>query len=76
MPEAFSTPNLVALPITSQELGRGGGGFCPPTKIVLPNSPTTIGLKSVELMLVEVSNKICLIKDLIGFAGAKWVGWG
>ena len=23
MPEAFSTPNLVALPITSQELGRG-----------------------------------------------------
>ena len=23
MPEAFSTPNLVALPITSKELGRG-----------------------------------------------------
>ena len=30
MPEAFSTPNLVALPITSQELGRGGGAFLPP----------------------------------------------
>ena len=45
MPEAFSTRNLVALPITSQELGRGGGGFAPPpTKIVLSNSPTTIGL--------------------------------
>ena len=45
MPEAFSTPNLVALPITSQELGRGGGLFCPTTKIVLSNSPTTVGLK-------------------------------
>ena len=44
MPEAFSTPNLVALSITSKELG-GGGLFCPPTKIVLSNSPTTIGLK-------------------------------
>ena len=45
MPEAFSTPNLVALTITSQELDGGGGGlFCPPTKIVLLNSPTTIGL--------------------------------
>ena len=44
MPEAFSTPNLVALSITSKELGRGG--FLPPlTKIVLSNSPTTIGLK-------------------------------
>ena len=40
MPEALSTPNLVALPITSEELGRGP----PPTKIVLSNSPTTIGL--------------------------------
>ena len=49
MPEAFSTPNLVALPITSQELGTGGffappNFFAPPTKIVLSNSPTTIGL--------------------------------
>ena len=32
MPEAFSTPNLVALPITSQELGRGGGFFAPPNQ--------------------------------------------
>ena len=32
MPEAFSTPNLVALPITSQELGRGGGAFLPPNQ--------------------------------------------
>ena len=32
--------------------------------------------KNVKLMMVEVSNEICLIKDLIGFAGAKWVGWG
>ena len=31
MPEAFSTPNLVALPITSQELGRGGF-FAPPNQ--------------------------------------------
>ena len=31
MPEAFSTPNLVALPITSQELGRGGF-FVPPNQ--------------------------------------------
>ena len=44
MPEAFSTPNLVALSITSKELARGGGFFAPPTKIVLSNSPTTIGL--------------------------------
>ena len=29
MPEAFSTPNLVALSITSKELGRGGF-FAPP----------------------------------------------
>ena len=37
MPKAFSTPSLVALNITSQELGRGGGAFLPPlpTKIVL-----------------------------------------
>ena len=49
MAEAFSTPNLVALSITSKELGRGGGLFCPPpTKIVLSNSPTTIGLSGVE----------------------------
>ena len=33
MYEAFSTPNLVTLPITSQELGREGGGlFCPQPK--------------------------------------------
>ena len=31
MPEAFNTPNLVALPITSQELGRGGF-FAPPNQ--------------------------------------------
>ena len=43
MPEAFSTPNLVALPITSQELGRVAF-LPPPTKIVISNSPTTIGL--------------------------------
>ena len=36
MPEAFSTPNLVALPITSKELGRGGF-FAPP-----PNQNSTI----------------------------------
>ena len=46
MPEAFSTPNLVALPITSKELGRGGFFAPPPTKIVLSNSPTTIGLRA------------------------------
>ena len=31
MPEAFSTPNLVALPITKEELGRGGF-FAPPNQ--------------------------------------------
>ena len=46
MPVAFSTPNLVALPITSQESSWGGGLFCPPTKIGLSNSPTTIRLKT------------------------------
>ena len=44
MPEAISTQNLVTLPITSQELGRGA--FSPP-----PNqnrtikSPATIGIR-------------------------------
>ena len=47
MPEAFSTPNLVPLPITSQELGRGAF-LPPPTKIVLSNSPTTIGLRIIQ----------------------------
>ena len=51
MPEAFSTPNLVALPITSQELGRGAF-LPPPTKIVLSNSPTTIGLSYKHGLLV------------------------
>ena len=35
MPQAFTTPNLVAVPITSQKLGRGV--FCPP-----PNQNSTI----------------------------------
>ena len=52
MPEAFSTPNLVALPITSQELGRGGF-FAPPTKIVISNSPTTIGLIDVRMLMIN-----------------------
>ena len=30
MPEAISTPNLVALPMTSKELGKGGGGLFAP----------------------------------------------
>ena len=29
---AFSTWGLVALPITSQELGKGGGAFVPPNQ--------------------------------------------
>ena len=44
MSDAISTQNLVTLPISSQELGRGL--FCPPTKIGLSNSPTTIGLST------------------------------
>ena len=43
MPEAIITQNLVTLPITSQELGRGP--FCPLTKIGLSNIPITMGLK-------------------------------
>ena len=63
MPEAFSTPNLVALPITSKELGRGGGFFAPPTKIVLSNSPTTIGLRyrNSAMYFVKWGLKIVLI---------------
>ena len=52
MPEAISTEKLVTLPITSQELGRGGGLFCPPTKIGLSNSPTTTGLSSIMMMMM------------------------
>ena len=44
MPEAFSTPNLVALPITSQELGRGAF-LPPPNQNSTIKQPTTIGLK-------------------------------
>ena len=59
MPEAFSTPNLVALPITSKELGRGGFFAPPPTKIVLSNSPTTIGLsKSQRTFCFQARNAI------------------
>ena len=49
MPEAFTTPNLVAVTITSQELDRGGFFAPPPTKIVLSNSPTTIGLTKLSM---------------------------
>ena len=54
MPEAFSTLNLVALPITSKELGWGGF-FAPPTKIVLSNSPTTIGLRMRYYMQISTA---------------------
>ena len=69
MPEAISTPNLVTLPITSQELSRSGF-FCPPTKIGLSNNPTTIGLKSVKninLIIKESSHR--LIKKMQLFMG-------
>ena len=71
MPEAFSTPNLVALPITSQELGRGGGFFGPQTKIVLSNSLTTIGLKSGNFLwftqyIVVHTWPLCSAKILVG----------
>ena len=64
MPEAFSTPNLVALPITSQELARGAF-LPPPTKIVLSNSPTTIGLNNSRIFTRKPvkSNSV----DLKGF---------
>ena len=54
MPEAISTPNLVALPITSQELGRGA---LPPTKIGLSNSPTTIVLNIISGRCYHVFEK-------------------
>ena len=58
MPEAISTQNLVTLPVTSQELGRGGGAFLPPpTKIGLSNNPTTIGLKSSNIEKKTFSTK-------------------
>ena len=52
MPEASSTPNLVALPITIQELGRRAF-LPPPTKIGLSNSPTTIGLNKLTKLVIE-----------------------
>ena len=52
MPEALRKQNLVTLPITSQELGRGAF-LPPPTKIGLSNSPTTIGLKAVYVWYCE-----------------------
>ena len=62
MPEAISTPNLVALPITSQELGRG---FLPlQTKIGLSNSATTIGLNN-SLLTVPESEQISVVRPLI-----------
>ena len=64
MPDAFSSPNCVALPITSQELGGGGGLFCPPTKIGLSNSPTTIGLIHPTLISLE-RRKIALLDDML-----------
>ena len=42
MLEAISTPNLIALPDTSQELGRGL--FCTQPKKVVSDSQTTIRL--------------------------------
>ena len=49
MPEAISTQNLVALPITSQELDRNEyyWAFCPQTKIGLSNCPATAGLNGL-----------------------------
>ena len=67
MPEAFSTPNLVALSITSKELGRGGFFAPPPTKIVLSNSPTTIGLTSISFPLPSLCARIGL-RDKISLA--------
>ena len=60
MPEAFSTPNLVALSITSKELG-GGAFLPPPTKIVLSNSPTTIGLREAMENVIAYA-----LKDMTG----------
>ena len=37
MPDVISTPNLVALTITSQELGRGGAFLPMPDVISTPN---------------------------------------
>ena len=68
MPEAFSTPNLVALPITSQELGRGGLFCPPPTKIVISNSPTTIGLSkrcpTKETLCLKVGCRVMLLINM------------
>ena len=55
MPEAISTPNLIALPITSQELGRWASP--PPTKIGQSNSPATIGLKTSNIEMQSLSTK-------------------
>ena len=70
MLEAISTTNVVALPITNQELGRGGGLFCPPTKIGLSNSPTTVGLMQPMSKATNVDNEnaprlLCLFDSTV-----------
>ena len=48
IPGAISTPNLVALHISSQELGRGGGIFClSQQKYDMSDSLTIIGLRDL-----------------------------
>ena len=54
MPEAISTQNLVTLPITSQELGRGGA-FLPPNQNRTIKSPNHYRVKESFMYL---DNKI------------------
>ena len=60
MPEAFSTPYLVALPITSQELGRGD--FLPPNqKRNMDRMPFHTGCPRKNATDLKNSNANCFI---------------
>ena len=52
MPEAISTPNLVALPATSQYLGWGEAFLPPQANLDMSDSPTTLGLNEFTKLLI------------------------
>ena len=71
IPETISTKNLVTLPITSQELGRGA--FLPPNQIGLSNSPTTIGItlfmraNRIIRLWPRANQPVCCCNHMINF---------
>ena len=68
--------SLYLLPVKSYVgVGWGGGGlFCPPTKMVLLNSPTTIGLRNSGFYFSKDEHGI--IECKIKYFCDKSVTWG